>query len=89
MIYLEKDGVKVSTNDEDVAVMFEAQGYVRIRGWQRVVLISGQAIKEVTLEWFIPVAVGLALFHFCEGREYAAFVLGAYMLYIIRGLLSD
>lgn len=90
MIYLKKEsGAKVTTNDEDVAKSFEADGYVRIRGWQRVVLISGQAIKEVVLEWFIPVAVGLALFHFCDGRDYAAFVLGAYTLTIIRGLFSD
>jgi len=89
MIYLEKDGVKASTNDEEAAAMFEAEGYVRIQGWQRVVLISGPVIKDVTLEWFIPVAVGLALFHLCDGRDYSAFVLGAYTFNIIRGLLSD
>lgn len=89
MIYLEKDGVKVSTNDGEVAMMFEDDGYTKIQGRRYWGLVISKAAKKAVLDFVLPTLGGLVLFHFCEGRDYAAFVLGAYMLSIIRGLLSD
>jgi len=89
MIYLEKDGMKVSTNDKETAAMFENGGYTRIRGRRYWALVLGKAARKAVLGLALPAAVGLAMFHFCDGRDSAAFVLGVYTFYVMQGLFSD
>jgi len=89
MIYLEKDGLQVSTNDKETAAMFENGGYARIKGRRYWGLVLGKGARKTALGLALPAAVGLAMFHFCDGRDPAAFVLGVYTFYVMQELFSD
>ena len=86
MIYLEKGKAKVSMNDEGVAIAFEKDGYTRIKGRRYLALVVGKAAKETFLEFVLPVSLGLALFHICDGQDHLAFVAAAYAVCVISRL---
>lgn len=89
MIHMKKGDARVKTDSEELAKFLEEQGFTRIRGWRKLGLVIKKSAKKTLLDFVLPGAFALALFHFSGGRDYTAFIAAIFLFYIMHDLLRQ
>ena len=84
MIYLEKGKANAETDSEELALVFEEQGFIRLTGRKRFGKVLINACKKTAKHYGIPMLAAGVMYRTMGGSEFVLFVIGVFTFSVVR-----